>query len=97
MQALRAIFRQSLGKSLRALTEEDRIAAAWTVAAGGQLAARGTVVAYEAGLVRIEVIDPVWQQVLGGMRHKLASDMAQIAGLAIREISFTAPSGKSRH
>ena len=97
MEALRAVLRQSLGKSLRALNEQDRIAAAWAVAAGRQMGARGTVAAYEAGVVRIDVIDPVWQQALEGMRHKLASDMAQIAGLPVREIRFVvAPWVKSR-
>ena len=98
MQALRAVFRESLGKSLRALNEEDRIAAAWAVAAGRQLAARGTVVGYGSGLVTIEVADPLWLEALNGMRHKLANDIGQIAGVAVREISFTvAPSAKSRH
>ncbi len=92
------MFRESLGKSLRALNEEDRIAAAWAVAAGRQLAARGKVVGYGSGLVTIEVADPVWLEVLNGMRHKLANDIAQIAGVAVREICFTAaPSAKSRH
>ena len=40
MQTLRAVFRESLGMSLRTLNEEDRMAAGWAVAVGRQLAAR---------------------------------------------------------
>src|ERR1700751_152482 len=43
MQGVREVLRGSLGRSLRALPEEDRLAAAWVVACGPALAERAEV------------------------------------------------------
>jgi hypothetical protein len=41
MERMRDVLRGSLGRSLRALPEEDRLAAAWPVACGSALAGHG--------------------------------------------------------
>ena len=88
MEAMRELLRGSLGRSLRDLRDEDRLAAAWTVACGRAMAERGVVVGYDDGVVRIEVADAVWMRQMMSLRGVLASEMAKIAGLPVAGIHF---------
>jgi len=88
MEAMREVLRGSLGRSLRDLRNEDRLAAAWTVACGSAMAERGAVVGYESGVVRIEVADAVWMRQMMSLRGVLAGEMARIAGLPVAGIHF---------
>ena len=83
MEAMRDVLRGSLGRSLRGISDEDRIAAAWTVACGCAMADRGRVVGYEAGVVRIEVADAVWLRQMISLRSVLEREMARIADLPV--------------
>jgi predicted nucleic acid-binding Zn ribbon protein len=73
---------------LGALRDEDRLAAAWTVACGKTMAGRGTVVGYADGVVRVQVEDGAWLRQLTSMRGHLAGEMARIAGVKVSEIHF---------
>lgn len=88
MEAMRDVLRGSLGRSLRGIGEEDRLAAAWTVACGAAMAERGRVVGYEAGVVRIEVADQTWLRQMTSLRFMLERDLARIAGLPVSAIRF---------
>ena len=88
MEAMREILRGSLGRSLRELRDEDRLAAAWTVACGRAMAGHGVVVGFEAGVVRVEVEDAVWMRQMMSLRGVLEREMARIAGLPVAGIHF---------
>ena len=88
MEAMREVLRASLGRSLRTMRDEDRLAAAWAVACGRAMAEHGTVVAYEAGVVRVEVADAVWLQQMISLRAVLERELARIAGLPVACIRF---------
>ena len=88
MEAMRELLRGSLGRSLRDLRDEDRLAAAWTVACGRAMAERGAVVGYDNGVVRVEVADAVWMRQMMSLRGVLASEMAKIAALPVSGIHF---------
>jgi hypothetical protein len=88
MEAMRDLLRGTLRRSLRGIRDEDRLAAAWTVACGRQMAERGTVVAYEAGTVRVQVADQVWLRQMISLRGVLERDLARIAGLPVAAIHF---------
>jgi hypothetical protein len=89
MEAMRELLRGSLGRSLSAMRDEDRLAAAWTVACGSAMAERGVVIGYDAaGVVRVEVADAVWMRQMVSLRGTLAREMARIAGLPIAGIEF---------
>jgi hypothetical protein len=88
MEAMRDVLRGSLGRSLRGIGAVDRLAAAWTVACGCAMADHGHVVGYEAGVVRIEVGDPVWLRQMISLRTTLEREMARIAGLPVTAIEF---------
>jgi len=88
LEGMRDLLKGSLGRSLGAFREEDRLAAAWTVACGKALAGRGTIVGYEDGVVRVQVEDGAWLQQLMSMRGQLAGEMARIAGVRVSEIHF---------
>ena len=88
LEGMRDLLKGSLGRSLGALREEDRLAAAWPVACGKALAGRGTVVGYADGVVRVQVEDGAWMQQLRSMRGQLAGEMARIAGVTVSEIHF---------
>ena len=51
MEGMRELLQGSLGRTLEAMTEEDRLAAAWPVACGKALSERGRVMGYEDGVV----------------------------------------------
>jgi len=88
MQAMRDVLRGSLGRSLRDLRDEDRLAAAWTVACGRAMAEHGNVVGYEGSVVRIEVSDAVWMRQMVSLRGVLEREMGRIAGLPVTGIHF---------
>jgi predicted nucleic acid-binding Zn ribbon protein len=88
LEGMRDVLKGSLGRSLGALREEDRLAAAWPVACGKALAGHGTVVGYVDGVVRVQVEDGAWLQQLRSMRGQLAGEMARIAGVRVSEIHF---------
>ena len=62
MEGMRGILRGVLSRSLKAMPEEDRLAAAWPVACGAAMAGHGEVVGYDGGLVRVVVTDREWMQ-----------------------------------
>ncbi|MGH9596726.1 MAG: DUF721 domain-containing protein [Edaphobacter sp.] len=88
LDGMRDLLKGSLGRSLSALRDEDRLAAAWPVACGKAMAGHGTVVGYADGVVRVEVEDAAWLQQLMSMRRQLAGEMARIAGVSVSEIHF---------
>jgi predicted nucleic acid-binding Zn ribbon protein len=88
MEGMRDLLKGALGLSLNGLNEVDRLAAAWPVSCGNAMAARGTVVGYEDGVVLVEVEDAAWLRQLMSMRRQLAGEMARIAGVRVTEIHF---------
>jgi hypothetical protein len=88
MQAMRDVLRGELGRSLRGIREEDRLAAAWTVACGSAMAGRGRVAGYAAGVVRIAVADAVWLNQMRSLGNVLERDLAKISGLKVTGIEF---------
>lgn len=88
MEAMRDVLRASLGRSLRTIRDEDRLAAAWTVACGKAMASHGAVIAYDSGVVRVEVEDMVWLRQMLSLRSVLEREMAKIAGLRVAGIEF---------
>lgn len=88
MEGMRDLLKGSLGRSLRALRDEDKLAAAWPVVCGKALAERGTVLDYADGMVRVEVADGAWLRQMMSMRGQLAGELARIAGVKVSEIHF---------
>ena len=88
MEGMRDLLRGTLGRSLGALPDEDKLAAAWPVACGKAMAERGTVVGYADGVVRVEVADEAWMRQMMSMRRQLAGTMAQISRVKVTEIHF---------
>jgi Dna[CI] antecedent, DciA len=88
MEGMRDLLKGALAQSLAGLSEEDRLAAAWTVACGRAMAEHGVVAGYVEGMVRVEVVDVAWLRQLMSMRGQLAREMARIAGVKVTEIHF---------
>ena len=88
LEGMRDLLKSLLGRSLGALRDEDRLAAAWPVACGKAMAERATVVGYADGIVRVQVEDRAWLRQLMSMRGQLAGEMARIAGVRVSEIHF---------
>ncbi len=88
MEGMRALLQGSLGQSLKAMGEEDRLAAAWPVACGAAMAGRGEVVGFVDGVVRIVVMDVAWMQQMCSMSGVLQRELAKIAGVAVTGIHF---------
>jgi hypothetical protein len=88
MEGMRELLRGSLARSLAGMDDQDRLAAAWTVACGRAMAERGVVSGYAEGVVRIEVSDPVWLRQMQALRGTLEREMARISGVKIQTIDF---------
>ena len=93
MEAMREVLRGTLGRSLRGIGDEDRLAAAWTVACGCAMADRGRVTGYVASVVHIEVADPTWLHQMISLRAVLEREMARISGLPVKGIDFRLQKG----
>jgi hypothetical protein len=88
MEGMRGLLRGTLGRSLKAMREEDRVAAAWPVACGASMAGHGEVVGYVDGVVRIVVSDKAWMQQMQSMSGTLERELGKIAGVAVSKIHF---------
>jgi hypothetical protein len=88
LEGMRDLLKGSLGQSLGALSQEDRLAAAWPVACGKAMAKRGVVLGYADGVVRVRVENKVWLRQLMSMRSQLARELTRIAGVRVSEIHF---------
>lgn len=88
MENMRSVLRGSLGRSLKAMQPEDRLASAWPVACGRAMAERGSVAGYEDGVVLIEVTDAAWLRQMMSMQGQLAGELARIAGTKVSRIHF---------
>ena len=89
MQNMRDLLRGSLSRSLRELSELDRLAAAWPVACGSALAGRAEVAELDAGRVlHLTVASPEWMQPFLQMRTALQNDLARIASVRLTGIHF---------
>ncbi|HEX3570631.1 MAG TPA: DciA family protein [Acidobacteriaceae bacterium] len=88
MEGMRELLRGSLARSLAGMGEQDRLAAAWTIACGRAMAERGVVSGYAEGVVRIEVSDSVWLRQMQALRGTLEREMARISGVKIQTIDF---------
>lgn len=94
---MREVLRGSLGRSLRTLSEEDRIAAAWAVACGPVLAQRAEVLGFDAERVlHVRVLDPAWREQFAQMRTMLTEDLRRIAGVRLQTIHFEEERGARR-
>lgn len=97
MQRMRDILRGSLGRSLRELSEEDRLAAAWPVACGPALASHGEVLHLdEERKLHIRVSGQEWMREFFDIRSQLAADVARIAGVKLHGIHFEEKSSVRR-
>lgn len=86
---MRDVLRRTLGRSLQELSAMDRLQAAWPVACGRAMAARGQVVGFDGGVVRVEADDAIWLGQMMSMRGVLEREMAQIAGVKVGGIHFS--------
>jgi hypothetical protein len=83
------MMRGSLARSLRELSAEDRLAAAWPVACGPTMAAHGEVLHLDAEQVlHIRISGAEWMQQFLHMRSALANDLSRIAGVRLAGIHF---------
>jgi hypothetical protein len=88
MEGMREVLRGSLGRSLAAMRDEDRLAAAWPVVCGKAMAGHGVVQGYADGVVHVEVADRAWLDQMVSMRGQLTGELGRIAGVRVSEIHF---------
>ena len=88
MENMREMLKRSLGRSLGAMPELDRLAAGWTVACGRTLAVRGVVTGFAGGVVEVEVEDRRWLDQMESMRGMLERELGRIAGVKVGGIHF---------
>jgi Dna[CI] antecedent, DciA len=88
LETMRDVLKGSLGRSLEALSEEDRLAAAWSVVCGRLMSGRGTIAGYIDGVVRVQVSDHGWLLHLRSMERQLVAQMSRISGVKVRAIHW---------
>ena len=85
---MRDLLRANLGRSLRALSEDDRLAAAWPLVCGAAMASNGTITAYCDGKLTVQVGDPTWMRQMMSMQGQIAGELARVAGVPVTAIHF---------
>ena len=88
METMRDLLRAHVGRSLRALTELDRLAAAWPLVCGAAMAAHGAVTGYDDAAVTVQVSDPKWMRQMMAMQAQIAGELARVAGVPVAAIHF---------
>jgi hypothetical protein len=89
MQGMRDVLRGALGRSLRELPDEDRLAAAWPVACGSALAGHGEVRELDReGVLHVRVVGAEWMSQFLHVRSALSNDLGRIAGVKLAGIHF---------
>ena len=88
MESMRDVLKRSLGRSLEALPVADRLTAAWTVACGKTMAARGEIMGFDGATLQVEVRDALWLEEMLSMRGMLAAELTRIAGVEVAGIHF---------
>ncbi len=89
MQGMREVLRGALAQSLRELSEEDRLMAAWPVVCGSALASHARVISLDSeGVVHVLVDGAQWMDPFVRMRSALAQDLGRIAGVPLTGIKF---------
>jgi hypothetical protein len=89
MQRMRELLRGSLARSLRELSEQDRLAAAWPVACGPSLATHAEVLHLdEERVLHVRVRGAEWMRQFLHLRSALANDLGRIAGVRLTGIHF---------
>ena len=89
MQAIRDVLRGTLGRTLRTLSDEDRLAAAWAVACGPTLAERAEVLELdEDRVLHVRVLQPGWRDQFAQMRTTLTEELRRIAEVKLQTIHF---------
>ena len=86
---MRDVLRGTLGRSLRTLSDEDRLTAAWAVACGPALAARAEVLHLDDDRVlHVRVLQASWREQFLQMRTMLTDELRRIAGVRLQTIHF---------
>ena len=89
MQRMRDVIRGSLARSLRTLSQEDRLAAALPVICGTAMAAHCEIVRLDAeGTLHLRVDAPEWMAPLLGMREILQHDLERVAAVPLSGVHF---------
>lgn len=86
---MRDVLRGTLRRSLRTLSDEDRLAAAWVVACGPALAERAEVLGLdEDRVLHVRVLQAGWRDQFAQMRTMLTEELRRIAGVRLQTIHF---------
>lgn len=89
MQRMRDVLRGSLGVSLRDLSPEDRLVAAWQVVCGQALASRGEVSHLDPeNVLHVRVRDAEWMREFLDRRSALKQELERIAAVPLAGIHF---------
>ena len=89
LEKIRDVLKGSLGRSLQALRDEDKLAMAWPLVCGKAMAEHGVVLGYIEGVLHVQVADGPWRRQLISMQGQLAAEMSHIAGVKVSEIHWS--------
>lgn len=88
METMRELLRANLSRSLRAMPDMERLAAAWPVVCGVAMSKHGEVVGYRDGVVDVEVSDGNWMRQMMSMQGQIGGELGRIAGVRVTAIHF---------
>jgi hypothetical protein len=88
MEGMRELLRGNLRRSLQAMNETDRLAAAWPVVCGAAMAVHGEVVGYADGIVTLEISDDTWMRQIMSMQGQIGGELGRIAGVRVTGVHF---------
>jgi hypothetical protein len=88
MEGMRDLLRANLRRSLQAMKEVDRLAAAWPIVCGVAMASHGEVTGYLEGTVTVQVSDGDWMRQMMSMQGQIGGELGKIAGVRVTALHF---------
>lgn len=88
MDSIRSLLKSSLARGLQGLGEQDKLELAWVALCGPALAARSTVIGYDAGIVTVEVSERSWLEEIRNIDQNLAPQLERVAGLRVSRLNL---------
>ncbi len=93
MERARATLPKIAAEILRNAPAGEAPYLAWPLVCGSTVAARTKVVELSDGIMRIEVLDPLWRAQLLGLTPQYLAALNQLLGQQIAGIRFVLPEG----
>lgn len=96
MDSARGTLHKIIAETIRRLPPQEAVMTAWAFVCGAAVAERTKVLAYENGVLRVQVADAAWRAQLVSMRSQYINGLRTYTGQETEKIEFLLPEQAER-